>query len=66
MRLKVRQRHKDVPGQEWPDTDGEYAVSELASEWQGALSPFGPDNPLPLPPDAVNYEHPGPEELPNR
>jgi hypothetical protein len=50
----------------WPAAEGEPAVSELASEWQGALSPFGAEQIFPLPPEALNYEHPTREELPNR
>lgn len=41
---------------EWPEAnDGEHPVSELASDRQGALSPFG-DVTFPL--DKVPYEHP--------
>ena len=40
----------------WPQLpDGEHPVSELASEVQGSLSPFG-DVEFPL--DSVPYEHP--------
>lgn len=49
----------------WPAAEGEHAVSELASEWQGALSPFGAEQVFPLPPEALRYEHPTREELPN-
>lgn len=50
----------------WTGPDGEHSVSELASEWQGALSPFGPELPLPRPIESIDYEHPGPEDIPNR
>lgn len=50
----------------WPVPDGEIAVSEFAAAQQGALSPFGEENPLPLPVEALGYEHPGPEDRPNR
>ncbi|MEU3625629.1 hypothetical protein BS329_10380 [Amycolatopsis coloradensis] len=39
----------------WPGEDGEHPVTELASDRQGALSPFG-DVTFPL--DAVPYVHP--------
>ncbi|HEY2701837.1 MAG TPA: hypothetical protein VGJ45_40720 [Pseudonocardiaceae bacterium] len=43
----------------WPVdvTRGEHAVSELASDRQGSLSPFG-DVAFPLPEDKVTYVHP--------
>jgi hypothetical protein len=39
----------------WPADEGEHPVSELASDRQGALSPFGD---LTFPLEAVPYEHP--------
>lgn len=39
----------------WPAEDGEHPVSELASDRQGALSPFGD---LTFPLDTVPYVHP--------
>jgi hypothetical protein len=43
----------------WPEDDesGEHAVSELAADRTGALSPFG-DLTFPLPADALPYLHP--------
>ncbi|KAA2262941.1 hypothetical protein F0L68_10730 [Solihabitans fulvus] len=42
----------------WPEvTDGEHAVSELASDVQGALSPFGKVT-FPLPVEDLGYTHP--------
>lgn len=44
---------------EWPAgaSDKEHPVSELASDRQGSLSPFG-DEVFPLPADKLPYEHP--------
>lgn len=40
----------------WPETPaGEYPVSELAADRQGALSPYGE---VTFPLDSVPYEHP--------
>ncbi|AEV73208.1 hypothetical protein MycrhN_2627 [Mycolicibacterium rhodesiae NBB3] len=53
-----RQKKQYVdPG--WPATDGDddHAVSELAADRTGALSPFG-DLTFPLPSDDVPYVHP--------
>ncbi|NUT92190.1 MAG: hypothetical protein HOY78_09170, partial [Saccharothrix sp.] len=43
----------------WPEppADGKYAVSELASDVQGALSPFGKVT-FPLPAEDLGYHHP--------
>jgi hypothetical protein len=42
----------------WPPVgDGEHPVSELASDRQGALSPFG-DVTFPLAENELHYEHP--------
>ncbi|OBA97746.1 hypothetical protein A5662_16545 [Mycobacteriaceae bacterium 1482268.1] len=43
----------------WPATDGEHdhAVSELAADRTGALSPFG-DLTFPLPSEDLPYTHP--------
>ncbi|MGK2881385.1 MAG: hypothetical protein ACSLE6_11495 [Mycobacterium sp.] len=42
----------------WPTTDdGEHAVSELATDRTGALSPFG-DVVFPLPAAELPYVHP--------
>lgn len=42
----------------WPVADeDDHAVSELAADRTGALSPFG-DLTFPLPPDALPYVHP--------
>lgn len=43
----------------WPahDDPDEHAVSELAADRTGALSPFG-DLTFPLPVDALPYTHP--------
>jgi hypothetical protein len=40
---------------EWPDVD--HPVTELASDRQGSLSPFG-DVTFPLPADQLPYTHP--------
>ena len=37
--------------------DGEHPVSELATHWQGALSPFG-DVTFPVSADKLPYRHP--------
>jgi hypothetical protein len=44
---------------EWPSgaSEREHPVSELASDRQGSLSPFG-DEPFPLPAESLPYEHP--------
>jgi len=48
--------HYVDPG--WPATaDGEHAVSELATDRTGALSPFG-ELTFPLPADELPYLHP--------
>ena len=43
----------------WPELDGDddHAVSELATDRTGALSPFG-DLTFPLPSDDIPYVHP--------
>ena len=43
----------------WPATDGEddHAISELAADRTGALSPFG-DLAFPLPSEDLPYTHP--------
>lgn len=42
----------------WPETeDGDHAVSELATDRTGALSPFG-DVVFPLPATELPYVHP--------
>jgi len=42
----------------WPEVSGdEHAVSELATDRTGALSPFG-ELTFPLPADALPYTHP--------
>ncbi|HWC80812.1 MAG TPA: hypothetical protein VG756_12715 [Pseudonocardiaceae bacterium] len=40
---------------DWPG--GDHPVTELASDRQGSLSPFG-ELSFPLPPDQVPYVHP--------
>ena len=54
MADEKRQKNKYVdPG--WPTTDVEdHAVSELAADRTGALSPFG-DVTFPLPPDEIPF-----------
>lgn len=42
----------------------DFQVSELVSEAAGAHSPFG-DTEFPLPPSALTYTHPKPENRPN-
>jgi hypothetical protein len=43
----------------WPEVNGDddHAISELAADRTGALSPFG-DLTFPLPPDELPYTHP--------
>lgn len=42
----------------WPETpDGTHPVSEIASELQGALSPFG-EITFPVEHDSLPYRHP--------
>jgi hypothetical protein len=42
----------------WPPTeDGDHAISELAADRTGALSPFG-EVTFPLPADELPYMHP--------
>lgn len=42
----------------WPEVNGdEHAVSELATDRTGALSPFG-ELTFPLPAEALPYTHP--------
>jgi hypothetical protein len=41
----------------WPGEQDEHPVTELASDRQGSLSPFG-DVSFPLPAEKVPYEHP--------
>jgi hypothetical protein len=43
---------------------GRLPVSEFAFDRAGAASPFGDDVVFPLPPDALNYEHPAEPSLP--
>ncbi|MCP2169308.1 hypothetical protein [Goodfellowiella coeruleoviolacea] len=50
--------HHDRIDPHWPEVkDGEHPVSELTSDTQGALSPFG-DVTFPLASDALPYRHP--------
>jgi hypothetical protein len=51
---KDEKKHKGVDPT-WPGEDGEHPVTELSSDRQGALSPFG-DITFPL--DTVPYVHP--------
>ena len=49
---------KDRIDPTWPKVaDGEHPVSELVSDRQGALSPFG-DTSFPLADESVHYTHP--------
>lgn len=49
---------KDRIDPAWPeDTEGDAPVSELVSDRQGAMSPFG-DVTFPLPEGSLPYEHP--------
>ncbi|GAA2810075.1 hypothetical protein [Saccharopolyspora taberi] len=49
---------KDRIDPAWPKVaDGEHPVTELLTDKQGALSPFG-DTSFPLAADAVPYSHP--------
>jgi hypothetical protein len=50
----------------WPVEDGANAVSEFAADLPGALSPFGEGPAFPLPVESLSYDHPGPEDRPNR
>jgi hypothetical protein len=40
-------------------------VSELASDRQGALAPYGEDLELPLPFDRLGYQHPSAADRPH-
>lgn len=40
-------------------------VSELASDRQGALAPYGEDLQLPLPVDRLGYQHPSAADRPH-
>jgi len=52
---KDRSAHIDPA---WPHIEGEkYPVSELATDVQGALSPFG-DVTFPVDPETLPYTHP--------
>jgi hypothetical protein len=51
---KGEKKHKGIDPT-WPGEDGEHPVTELSSDRQGALSPFG-DITFPL--DTVPYVHP--------
>jgi hypothetical protein len=51
---KGEKKHKGIDPT-WPGEAGEHPVTELASDRQGALSPFG-DITFPL--DTVPYVHP--------
>ncbi|CAM3910552.1 hypothetical protein [Smaragdicoccus niigatensis] len=43
----------------WPSVpDGEHAISELASNRAGGLSPFGEDTTFPVPVESLPYRHP--------
>ena len=58
MADEKRQKNRYVdPG--WPEINGDddHAVSELATDRTGALSPFG-DLTFPLPADDISYIHP--------
>ena len=44
--------------------DDDFDVSELLSEAAGAHSPFG-DLEIPMPLEAMFYQHPAPEDRPN-
>ncbi|GDY30189.1 hypothetical protein [Gandjariella thermophila] len=51
-------RRADRVDPQWPENpDGSHPVSELASDLQGALSPFG-DVTFPLEADKLPYRHP--------
>jgi hypothetical protein len=51
-------RKKQYVDNGWPAAgDGDHAVSELAADRVGALSPFG-DLEFPLPADSLPYVHP--------
>lgn len=52
----AKQSRKDRIDPTWPSrSEEDHPVSELASPWQGALSPFGE---VEFPVEAVPYEHP--------
>jgi hypothetical protein len=51
---KGEKKHKGIDPT-WPGEDGEHPVTELASDRQGALSPFGD---VTFPRDTVPYVHP--------
>ena len=54
----VADKKKQYVDNGWPTVeDGEHAVSELAADRTGALSPFG-DVTFPLPAEDLPYTHP--------
>ena len=53
---KGEKKHKGIDPT-WPGEDGEHPVTELASDRQGALSPFG-ELTFPLSPEQLCYVHP--------
>ena len=48
-----------------PHVPIEFHISEFTSDMAGSLSPFGADDPFPLPLDKIIYTHPGPADRPN-
>lgn len=50
----------------WDDLYPEHPVNELLSNKAGSQSPFGDDIAFPVPVDSLFYQHPGPDNRPNR
>lgn len=60
-----KEKHNKLIEPSWIMTeDGGSPLTELLSENQGSLSPFGEDTTFPLPVSALRYTHP--TDKPNR
>ena len=44
----------------------DFRVSELAADYPGAMSPYGPDVEFPLPLERLSYRHPSRADRPHR
>jgi hypothetical protein len=55
-----------APQLNWDSDYPEHPVNELLAQKPGSQSPFGDDITFPLPVESLYYEHPTPENRPNR
>jgi hypothetical protein len=55
-----------TPQLSWDEDYPDHPVNELLAQNPGAQSPFGDDITFPLPIESLYYEHPTPENRPNR